>query len=103
MLRLLCAILIAIAIIAISAGISTQYAGQAMAETAKKSDDGNATKTKKTKKKRVLTKGQKAAHERQKKCGAEWRALKKADKVEKGMTWPKYWSRCNARLKGKKS
>ena len=44
-----------------------------------------------------------AVHERQRKCGAEWREAKAANKVEKGMTWPKYWSACNKRLKGQKS
>ena len=37
--------------------------------------------------------------ERQRKCGAEWKAAKAAGKVEKGTTWPKYWSACNKRLK----
>lgn len=40
-----------------------------------------------------------AMRERQKKCGAEWRAAKAAGKVEQGMKWPKYWSACNKRLK----
>ena len=40
-----------------------------------------------------------AMRERQKKCGAEWKAAKADGKVEKGMTWPKYWSACNKRLK----
>jgi hypothetical protein len=44
--------------------------------------------------------GQTAAHERQVKCGAEWKAAKAAGKIEKGQTWPKYWSACNKRLKG---
>jgi len=47
-----------------------------------------------------LTPGQKAARERQKKCGEEWKAAKAAGKVQKGTTWPKYWSACNKRLKG---
>lgn len=42
-----------------------------------------------------------AAHERQKQCGAEWKKLRADNKVEKGMTWPKYYSDCNKRLKGK--
>lgn len=46
------------------------------------------------------TEAQKAMHERQKKCGEQWRETKAAGKVEKGMTWPKYWSACNKRLKG---
>ena len=49
--------------------------------------------------KKPPTAGQLAARERQKKCGAEWKEAKAAGKVEKGMTWPKYWSACNKRLK----
>lgn len=48
---------------------------------------------------RAQTPGQLAARERQKKCGAEWKAAKAAGKVEKGTTWPKFWSACNKRLK----
>ena len=43
--------------------------------------------------------GQLAARERQKKCAAEWKEAKAGGKVEKGTTWPKYWSACNTRLK----
>jgi hypothetical protein len=43
--------------------------------------------------------GRAAMHARQKQCGAEWKAAKAAGTVEKGMTWPKYWSACNKRLK----
>jgi hypothetical protein len=50
--------------------------------------------------KKEQTEAQKAMHERQKKCGDEWKEAKVAGKVEKGMTWPKYWSACNKRLKG---
>jgi hypothetical protein len=42
-----------------------------------------------------------AVRDRQKQCGAEWREAKKAGKVEKTMTWPKFWSTCNTRLKAK--
>ena len=49
--------------------------------------------------KRKPTAAMLAARARQKKCGAEWKAAKKEGKVEKGMTWPKYWSACNKRLK----
>lgn len=59
------------------------------------------TKTEKsTKAAKPLTPGQKAARERQKKCGEEWKAAKAAGKIQKGTTWPKYWSACNKRLKG---
>lgn len=41
-----------------------------------------------------------ALRERQKKCAAEWKA-KKAELKKSGskLTWPKYWSECNKRLK----
>ncbi|WP_246716772.1 MULTISPECIES: hypothetical protein [unclassified Methylocystis] len=41
-----------------------------------------------------------ATRERQKKCAAEWKA-KKAELKKAGskITWPKYWSECNKRLK----
>ncbi len=42
-----------------------------------------------------------AVRDRQKQCGMEWREAKKAGKVEENMTWPKYWSACNTRLKPK--
>ncbi len=41
-----------------------------------------------------------AARERQKKCAAEWKSAKAAGTMERGMKWPKFWSQCNARLKG---
>jgi len=49
--------------------------------------------------KKPLTPEQRAARERLKKCGAEWKEAKAAGKIEKGMKWPKYWSACNKRLK----
>ncbi|QGM96342.1 hypothetical protein [Methylocystis parvus] len=41
-----------------------------------------------------------ATQSRQKKCAAEWKE-KKAEllKADKKLTWPKYWSACNKRLK----
>jgi hypothetical protein len=51
-------------------------------------------------KKDAASSGRAAALERQRKCGAEWKEAKAGGKVEKGMTWPKYWSACNKRLKG---
>ena len=44
--------------------------------------------------------GQTAARERQKQCGAQWRALSATEKTAQGPKWPQYWSKCNARLKG---
>ena len=43
--------------------------------------------------------GQLATRERQKKCGAEWKEAKAGNKIEKGTTWPKFWSARNKRLK----
>jgi lipopolysaccharide export LptBFGC system permease protein LptF len=40
-----------------------------------------------------------ATRERQKKFGAEWKEMKASNKIEKGTTWPKFWSACNNRLK----
>jgi hypothetical protein len=105
MVRLICSALVACALIVIPAAISTHYSDRAMAQAtatdkADKADKGKATKAAK-KKKRELTAGQKSARERQRQCGQEWREAKKAGKIEKGQTWPKYWSACNARLKGK--
>lgn len=57
-------------------------------------------KPKKAKAKKPPSAGQQAMHERQKKCGAEWKAAKAAGKIAKGMKWPQYWSACNKRLKG---
>lgn len=46
---------------------------------------------------------QSAARERQKKCGAEWRALTAAEKTAQGPKWPQYYSKCVKRLKEKKA
>ena len=43
--------------------------------------------------------GQLATRERQKKCSAEWKEAKASNKIEKGTTWPKFWSACNKHLK----
>ncbi|MGZ5564384.1 MAG: hypothetical protein ACXWFY_04255 [Chthoniobacterales bacterium] len=40
-----------------------------------------------------------ATRERQKKSATEWEEAKAAGKIEKGSTWPKFWSDCNKRLK----
>lgn len=47
--------------------------------------------------------GQSAARQRQKACGAEWRALSVADKAAKGPKWPQYFSKCVKRLKEQKA
>jgi len=53
-----------------------------------------------TKPKKEPTAKQLAARERQTKCSAEWKQAKADGKLEAGMKWPKFWSTCNARLKG---
>ena len=50
--------------------------------------------------KKEPTARQLAARERQAKCSAEWKLAKSEGKLEPGMKWPKFWSACNARLKG---
>ena len=45
--------------------------------------------------------GRQAMIERERACGKEWREEKAAGKIEKGQTWPKYWSACNKRMKEK--
>ena len=46
---------------------------------------------------------QSAARERQKKCGAEWRALSATEKTAQGPKWPQYYSKCVNRLKEQKA
>lgn len=44
--------------------------------------------------------GRTAMHARQKQCGAEWTAGKATLVAQTpGLTWPKYWSQCNTRIK----
>jgi len=81
--------------IAFAAALAAGLATAAVAQTTPATSTPAATTTKKP-----ASGGLAAARERQKKCGAEWKEAKKAGKVEKGMTWPKYWSACNKRLKG---
>ena len=105
MFRLVGSALVAAALLLIPVGVSIQVSDLARAEAtatdkADTAEKGKA-KTAKQKKKRELTQGQKSARERQRQCGQEWREAKKAGKIEKGVTWPKYWSACNTRLKGK--
>jgi len=65
---------------------------------AKAAEEKKAAKTEKKAKKRA---DRTAAQARQKQCGTEWKAARAAGKVEKYMTWPKYYSECNKRLKEK--
>jgi hypothetical protein len=50
--------------------------------------------------KKPVSPGMAAFHEREKKCGEEWRANTDQIKAQTpGITWPKYLSACNKRLK----
>jgi hypothetical protein len=94
MLKTMCAGLLAAALIAAPLPMLAPGAGAQGAKA-----DAPA-KSKKATAKKPPSAGQQAMHERQKKCGAEWKAAKKAGKIAKGMKWPQYWSECNKRLKG---
>jgi len=101
MLRLVCSALVAGALVLIPAMFAIQTSDQARAEATAQTEKSKPAEKRAARKKRELTPGQKAARERQKQCGSEWRELRKAGKTEKGQTWPKFWSACNTRLKGK--
>ena len=50
--------------------------------------------------KKPMSPGMAAFHEREKKCGEEWRTNTEQIKAQTpGITWPKYLSACNKRLK----
>lgn len=86
---------------AITAAFLTALPVHAGAQTAAPATTSKPTKAAKTEKSnKQPSAGQMAMRERQKKCGAEWKEAKAAGKVEKGQTWPKFWSACNKRLKG---
>ena len=76
------------------AGADDVGPGKKATKKSKKADTADET-AKEAKK----TKSMSPTAVRQRECGAEWKADKAAGKVEKGMTWPKYWSACNARKK----
>ena len=60
---------------------------------------GRRSRKRESASKKEPTVGQVAARERQKKCAGEWKEAKAAGKTQ-GLKWPKFWSQCNARLKG---
>jgi hypothetical protein len=68
-----------------------------LTQTAAAQMQSAAPEKKEAKPKKEPSAGMLAARERQKKCGAEWKEAKAADKVQKGMKWPQYWSACNKR------
>lgn len=93
MLKVIAAALTGAALVVLPVAATAQTAAPAAKPAATKQD-------KAAKPKKEPSPGQAAMRERQKKCGAEWRDAKAAGKVEKGQTWPKFWSACNKRLKG---
>ena len=78
---------------------AAQRSDPAGAPAASGSSAGTARPAARARSTREPTAGQLAARERQKRCGVEWKEAK-----SKGATgdlkWPKFWSQCNARLKG---
>ncbi len=58
-------------------------------------------KAAKAEKKAKAKEGRKAARDRQKECGTEWKDLRASGKAAPTMTWPKFYSECNKRLKDK--
>jgi hypothetical protein len=104
MLKMIYSAAIAVSLIAIPLSAPAQEP-KAKSETSKsaaksKTTPTTATPSTATPTKREPTPGQLAARERQKQCGVEWKEAKAAGKT-KGTTWPKFWSACNTRLKGK--
>jgi hypothetical protein len=73
---------------------------QAQTDDAKPARRSRSKSTAAKGEKKEPTAGQMAARERQRKCAAEWKTAKAGGKVADGTKWPKFWSQCNARLKG---
>lgn len=82
-------------------GLSNRVDGPIVVAQAQTEDTSRRKRPKRAaSSKKEPTVNQMAARERQKKCAAEWKEVKAGGKVASGMKWPKYWSQCNARLKG---
>ena len=71
-----------------------------MAQTNSAAPARRSRKRSESRSKKEPTASQMAARERQKKCAAEWKSAKAGGNVASGTKWPKFWSQCNARLKG---
>jgi regulator of protease activity HflC (stomatin/prohibitin superfamily) len=82
---------------ALAVGLVTAPLPQSMSTAIAQQQATKSDKNANTKKEQSA--GQLAARERQKKCAAEWKEAKAANKIEKGTGWPKFWSDCNKRLK----
>ncbi len=78
--------------------VAAQTAATREEAKAKAAEEKKAAKAEKKAKKKSE---RAAARARQKQCGTEWKEARAAGKVEKYMTWPKYYSECNKRLKEK--
>jgi hypothetical protein len=106
------------ALVAAAVALAGPYGGSARAQTppskeatdkadakAKKAEERKAkreeAKKERAEKRTKASAARTAARDRQKQCGTEWREARRAGKVEKNMTWPKFWSACNTRLKAK--
>ena len=76
-----------------------------LSQAATAKDTWNAPSAKETTKETAKepSVAQSAARERQKKCGAEWRALSATEKAAQGPKWPQYYSKCVKRLKEQKA
>jgi hypothetical protein len=79
---------------------TTKPEGKSSAADERKAKRAAAKKARADKKEKASA-ARAAVRDRQKQCGAEWREAKKAGKLEKNQTWPKFWSACNARMKAK--
>lgn len=71
------------------------------AQTSSSTSAAEEKKAAKAEKKAKAKADRQVARERQKQCGADWKEARKAGKVDKHMTWPKFYSECNKRLKEK--
>jgi hypothetical protein len=80
---------------ALAVGLITAPMSQFVSSAA--AQQANAEKNAKTKKEPSA--GQLATRERQRSAARSGRKRRASNKIEKGTTWPKFWSACNKRLK----
>lgn len=93
------ACLIAAFALPVSAQGSSGSSGATAAPSADDTRPARRSRKREGAKKGEMTVKGMAANERRKKCGVEWKEAKAAGKTE-GVKWPKFYSQCNARLKG---
>jgi hypothetical protein len=107
-LRILGAVAIAVLAVTLAAPASSQAAPaaesrplvMAQASSGTEAPSRRARKRSETRPRKEPTAAQMMTRERQRKCSVEWHGAKAAGTVETGTKWPKFWSACNARLKG---